>query len=68
MRIVLLTLFGLVCPNNVPNEGTYYELLDKVNALTLKLDEIEKAQTKSNIHFFATISKNVYGYKRFYST
>ena len=62
MRIFLLTLFGWVCPKNVPSEGTYYELLEKVNALTLKLDEVEKAQTQSNIHFFATISKPVKGY------
>ena len=59
MRSFLLALLGSVSPKNTPNEVTNQELLDKVNALTLELNEVKKAQTQSNVHFLAMISESV---------
>ena len=59
MRSFLLAILGFVSPENTPNEVTNQELLDKVNALTLELNEVKKYQTQSNVHFLAMISENI---------
>merc|ERR1711893_312719 len=64
MKSFLLALLGFVSPKNTPNEVTNQELLDKVNALTLELNEVKKAQTQSNVHFLAMISESGGGYNR----